>query len=602
VEASRSSSAAIPSWIRRADEKRVTAFALLACAVLSLLLLGPCVSTGLVADDLLHRLMLRPDPGIRALARQPWDLFRFASGDPAAARELIDAGVFPWWADPEVKLAFFRPLSSLTHFVDHALWPDRVALMHVHSLVWFGLLLGVVAAFYVRFSPRRAVALLSFAMFAVDDAHAPVAGWIANRNAIIALCFAMPAVLLHDRYRRDRFHAGAWVGPLSLAVGLCGGETALVACAYLAAYALFLDKGPALVRYGSLVPYVAVVVGWRIASTALGYGVAGSGLYVDPLLSPLAFLSAAAERLPVLALAQLAVPWADFWEVYPLTVPALRVVVFVLSLVVLAAFTALLRPHWKAHAHVRFWVVGSLLSLLPLCATFPHDRVLLGAGVGAMALVAEILVGALGAARRRDTIALSVFGFLHLVVAPLVLPLRASRVGDLTRILERADRSIPSGDDVRRKGVVLLNPPLDPLAAYLPIYRDAASRPRPKYLLWLATGATDLTVRTLDTSTVRVSARDGFLSTSSQWMLRAPDRSTNEPEVAELDGARIQVASRTEDGRPLEIEVRFREPVHSEALLWFRWHDHGYVPLALPAPGRSVVVPAVDVGKALLVR
>jgi hypothetical protein len=599
VDASRSSSAATPSWIRRADEARVTALALGACAVLSLVLLGPCVPTGLVADDLLHQLMLRPDPGLGALARQPWDLFRFASGDPAVARALIEAGVFPWWADPAAKLAFFRPLASLTHAVDHALWAARPALMHLHSLAWFGLLLGAVAAFYVRFSPRRAVALLAFALFAVDDAHAPVAGWIANRNALVALCLALPAVSFHDRYRRERSRAGAWLGPLSLAVGLCGGETALVACAYLTAYALFLDRGPAVMRYGSLVPYGFVVLGWRLTTAALGYGVAGSGLYVDPLTSPLAFVSAVAERLPVLALAQIALPWADFWEVYPLTAPALRGVVFALAVVVTAAFAVLVRPLWRAHAHVRFWAAGSVLSLVPVCATFPHDRVLLGAGVGAMALVAELLVAALGSLRRRDQVVVAALGSVHLGLAPLMLPFRAAHVGDLTRVLERADESIPSGDDVRRKGVILLNPPLDPLAAYLPLYRDAARRPRPETLLWLATGVTDLTVRTLDANTVRVRAHDGFLSTSSQWMLRAPHRKTSGPEVVSLDAARVEVVSLTEDERPLEIDVCFREPIESEALLWLRWHDHGYVPFTLPAPGSSVVVPAVDVGRAL---
>jgi hypothetical protein len=550
----------------------------------------------------LHQLMLRGDPGIPALARYPLDLFRFASGDTAASLQLVSAGVFPWWADPEVRLAFFRPLSSFTHWLDYALWADSALLMHLHSLVWFGVLLGVAAAFYLRFCARREVAVLAFAMFALDDAHAPVVGWIANRNAMVALCFAMPAVLFHDRYRRTQSRAGRWLGPLSLAVGLCAGETALVACAYLAAYALFLDKGSFLVRHGSLLPYAAVVIGWRIACTLLGYGAFGSGLYVDPLSSPLSFLRAAAERLPVLALAQLALPWADFWEVYPLTLPVLRMAVFGLAIVVLSAFAALVRPLWKAHADIRFWTVGSVLSLVPLCATFPHDRVLLGAGVGAMALVAEVIVRALGSTCRRDKLALCLLGGLHLVVAPVLLPLRAASVGEFTRILERADQGIPGGDDVRRKTVVLLNPPIDPLAAYLPLYREAARRPRPKHLLWIATGVTELTVRTIDASTVRVRARDGFLSTSSQWMLRDPRRALREQEVVTLDVASFRVETRTDDGRPLEIEVRFHGCIQSEDTLWMQWNEHGYVPFMLPAQGGSVVVPAVDIGMALFGR
>ena len=43
------------------------------------------------------------------------------------------------------KVCFFRPLSTLTHWVDYLLWPDAPILMHLQSLMWFGILVLLTA-------------------------------------------------------------------------------------------------------------------------------------------------------------------------------------------------------------------------------------------------------------------------------------------------------------------------------------------------------------------------------------------------------------------------------------------------------------------------
>jgi hypothetical protein len=589
------------SWIgttepQRADAQAKSQIKFAACIVLGVVLSSPCLFTARVADDLWQQLMLRPSGGIAGVEHRAWDLFRFASGDPHSARQLMDAGVFPWWADPHARLSFFRPLTSITHWLDYQLWPGGAAGMHLHSLIWFGALLAVVAAIYRRFCESQGAAHLALLLFAIDDAHAPSVGWIANRNMLVALCLALPALLLHDHFRRTRSRLAACLGPLALALGLCAGEAALVVCAYLAAYAVFLDRGSFRDRYGSLWGYAAVVLVWRVLVSGLDYGVSGSGLYVDPVTSPLAFARVAAERLPVLLLAQLALPWSDFWELYPLTAPALRPAILGLACLVVAAFAMLLRPLWQQRAEIRFWALGGVLALVPMCATFPHDRLLLGAGVGAMALVAELLRRAF---RLRQWPALVALGAIHLALPPFLLPLRAGHVADLNAPLNAANDSIPSGPEVARKSVVLLNPPLDPFAAYLPIYREAAGRPRPRHLLWLATGVSELTVTGIDSHTIRVRAREGFLSSTSQLMLRDPRRPPGLGETIELGAASIRVTTSMPDGRPREIEVRLRQPLASDELVWMQWSEDGYAPFRLPAAGESVVVPAVDIARAL---
>ena len=47
-----------------------------------------------------------------------------------------------YFTDPGLRVAFFRPLSSLSHRLDLALWPASPQLMYLHSLAWFGALLA----------------------------------------------------------------------------------------------------------------------------------------------------------------------------------------------------------------------------------------------------------------------------------------------------------------------------------------------------------------------------------------------------------------------------------------------------------------------------
>ena len=71
----------------------------------ALLLASPSLFTGLCADDFIHQLLMRKDPGIAGFAFRPLDLFAFANGDPSRTHQLIDAGMYPWWTDPGVVLA-----------------------------------------------------------------------------------------------------------------------------------------------------------------------------------------------------------------------------------------------------------------------------------------------------------------------------------------------------------------------------------------------------------------------------------------------------------------------------------------------------------------
>src|SRR5688572_20549122 len=79
----------------------------------------PGLWVGFSSDDLSQRLMLEGRaPGYTA----GWfGLYDFTPPNlPPSVR--IEEGLLPWFTHPELKLRFFRPLSSATLGIDHALF------------------------------------------------------------------------------------------------------------------------------------------------------------------------------------------------------------------------------------------------------------------------------------------------------------------------------------------------------------------------------------------------------------------------------------------------------------------------------------------------
>jgi hypothetical protein len=548
---------------------------------LGLALAAPSLTVGLSADDWVHEAVLRGQ-SLAGVPRGQLDLFRFADGDPAHAHALIDIGMFPWWADPSVRLAFWRPLSALTHLADHAVHAGPVA-MHAHSLVWFGLALVAVWLVYRRFLTPSWVAGLAFLLYAVDDAHGPPVGWIANRNAMVALAVGLWALWLHDRGGRAR-----WLAPIALLLGLLAGESAIGVCAYLVAHAWFIDERPARARVLGLVPYAVVVVGWRVVYQRLGYGAAGSTAYLDPARDTLEFATALPARAAALLVGQLALPWSDLASIWRFVSPSLERTMIIVTVGVLIATIALLWSTVRRDRVSRFFAAGALLSVVPICSTFPADRLLWFVGIGAMAVVARFLASPKMRAQKVGAVAL--IG-VHLVLAPLFLLSRSRSMETVERPLARANHSIPSGD----KTVVIINPPSDALVGYTQITRAAQGLPAPRRLRWLATGAAGVTVMRDDDRTLRV--RAGFLEQISERMLTGPRRRFAVGDRVDLTGLSIEVVS-VADGRPTEVRFRFDVPLEDPSLLWLQWAERDFQPFSPPPVGGQVTLPPTDFLKA----
>src|SRR6185436_5356568 len=93
-----------------------------------LLTLGS-LGLGLRLDDYYERWIIVGSPGYREVGRVPIDAFCFCDGDSARTGRMIELGLLPWWINPELKAAFYKPITVLTHMLDYRLWPGKPALM-----------------------------------------------------------------------------------------------------------------------------------------------------------------------------------------------------------------------------------------------------------------------------------------------------------------------------------------------------------------------------------------------------------------------------------------------------------------------------------------
>jgi hypothetical protein len=591
------------SAFRAAAERIATAWWTPAAIVaLGLALVSPSITSGLCADDWFHRLVLTGSTVIGGVQRRAIDLFVFMNGDFAMGHAQQEWGIIGWWADPTAKIAFLRPLSSFTHWLDYRLWPDAPWLMHVQSLLWFAVGLAGMSRLYRRFA-EPVPAMLALLLFAIDDAHGLPISWIANRNALITLALGVPVLVLHDRWRRDGERRLAAVAPALFAVALMGGESAAAVGGYVLAYAIFMDPAPAKGRALSVVPYAAVFVAWRAVYAALGYGTHGSALAIDPVHEPLEYAHAVSIRLPILLFAQFATVPSDVWELYPVIKPWLPALVYGGALTTLGLLLSLLWPGLRREREIRFWALGTVLATLPVCAQVPSDRLLWYPGVGAEALVARFLFAvatsepwtssALGR-RIGGLVGALVLFVLHLVVAPIWLPARSRGAAHVTSLLSGADRSIPSDESIRKRTVVIVNPPADAFTGYIQMMRAATGRPFPERLRWLATGASAVTIERLDERTLRVEPEAGFLSLASERMQRSPKNPMLPGYTVDLAGMHVSVTRDTDDRRPKEIIARFDRPLEDPQLVFLKWNDGGYAPFVPPAVGASTTLPAVD--------
>ncbi len=574
---------------------------------------------GWMIDDHVHRAALTHHPELPELHRDPASLFSFVDGNPQELERLVANGHWPWWSAPDLRLAFWRPVSGWTHAFDYWAWPDRVWMMHVHSLSWFLLAVSLVLLLYRRLMPHPGLAALGGLLFAVDDSQALPALWLAQRNAAIALAFGLGALLAHDLWRRGGSRTAAVFGPLLLLAAVLANEGAIAVGGYLVAYALFMD--PASLRRGllALAPAASIGLFWALAYQAGNFGAHGSGGYIDPVSEFPRFVVTALERAPVLLWGWWGFPPADLFNVLS---DANRVPRLLFVLALLAFLGWCLRPILQRHAVARFWCLGMLLALVPACSTFPSNRLLSFVGIGAVGLLAllmkELATSPPSLVRRwgKRTL-LAVLVLVHLIAAPLMSRLMVQQMAQFDRTLQGTAASLieqMEGAPPSSTAIVVAAP-----SAFLSLGAGTVATvvhgsPKiPTVVLSASLHKTEVT-RT-DERTLLIRPLGGFLLPATAPDPVGSERPTLDPQKSllmldhlfrdlahapfrpgdqvRLSGLDVQIVE-VDAGRPLAVTFRFNAPLEDARWQLLVWREGVYQRFVVPAVGATVSWPGLS--------
>ena len=569
-----------------------------ALAALAVALTAPSIWSGYHQDDHLMRERFRGFVHLPELKSNLLDTAVISDGDPEHNRARMERGIVPWWTPPDWKCAFWRPLCGLTHWLDWTSFGDRPWVMHVHNMLWYGLIVFVLALLYRRLLIPAWVAGFAGLLYMLDAAHALPVGWIAMRNTLLSSFFVVLILYLHVRWRRDGWGPGMVAAWIALALGLLASEATTAAGAYLAAYALFVDRAGRLKGFAALLPYLAIVIAWRLVYDHLGYGAAANMLYTDPLQEPGRFLADVPRFLPLLLFGQLAASDPIVWNFLPSPFTEAGLAIAVVFLLFVART---LWPLLRRDPVARFWALGMVLSALPLCAAIPQGRELMNPGIGGMALVAQFVGWRLsqdpdgGETKTYQFMAralVCVWLFLHIAVSAVILPIQSGRAAYDAEGFERAlNDSAGLDPEIANAALLIVNTPADLFSHLLPIQRAADGLPVPEHSYCLCAGIQSLEIERRDERTLTLRPDDTFLTRPYSAMFCDPHtHPMHVGQIIRLTGIEIEVTQVTPDGRPSEFVVHFDAALESPAYRWVVFKDMTYAPFTPPAVGEKTRV------------
>jgi hypothetical protein len=560
----------------------------------AIVLMIPALFHGLEVDDRLQRSGALGGGKLYFLGRKPTDLYTFIDGNPENTRWLMDLGIATWWTDPQAKISFFRPISSLLLWGDHHLLQVPF-LLHLHSLLWYLGTIVVAFALYRRFLPEKWIAGLAGFMFAVDHTHGLPTGWIAQRNTLTTGFFGLLTLYFHDRARRDPDRARDTIfASICLGLALFSAEAALGILPYLLVHALIFDRSR---WFRTLLPYAPPLVLWAIVYKVGGFGAHGSGLYVDPGDAPITFLRNVLLHWPLLAATELGMPGADFYPFLPVYVKA-SMTAFALG--VIGCFLLAIRPLLRLDSTTRFFVFSSLLAILPSCATMPSSRLTFLASFGILGAFAQLIAAwrdradwfpSRGLARLYTMPVVFWCALGHVFLSPLAFVFASHQMTIFEQIVSRLADGLPDDPKVEKQRVVIVNAPEPVFAAYIMVVRNDEHRPAPEKMLSMTSGARPVTLQRTGPATVVLSSPIGLVQPMTDLLTR-DDRPFPVGYRVDLSDLSIEVTRVSDDGWPLEAKFTFHQPLENEAYRWMQWKNQTLAPLDVPKIGETISFPA----------
>jgi hypothetical protein len=515
----------------------------------------------------------------------PWDLFRFYGGEPEMIQLAKESSTSPWFTYAELKLAFWRPLSSLLIALDHRLFGMWVKGYILHSAFWYAGLCALVAALFLRVLPGK-VGVVSTLVFVVLGTHQQSVVWASARNALICACLGGLALLAHLKAREEGDRKGQWLALGLLALALLAGEAALGMVGFLLAYELVGNRDSVKARVRHMVPVVGVVLVWLVAYVLQGYGTRGSGEYINPIDEPLPYVVALPARIGNALSVLLAGAPADVWFL----APGARTSMAILGALSVAVLLPWLRSVARSASpdvrrHLAWLTLGMVLAVLPQLAGTLGPRSFLIPSVGSAAIVGVLVVSAFRTPRfvhRAGAAVLllvhGVFGLGMWLGASALYAKIAAGVAVNYQAMGLNERS------AAQRSYVLISTSEVFSGLYAPLQFAAEHRARVAGWRILSLCECDHRVTRLTARSFEVKLYGALLSSPFAALLRSPRHPLNAGDRVNLSDLAIEVLGHDDEGQPNRFSVELKNPELPE---FWAWSDGRMERFELPPIGQS---------------
>lgn len=593
--------------LKKAREIAVSKALLLAVGLSAALCL-PALRIGFYSDE---RMQLATLEGRQQGSLTPFDLWRFYSGNPVDIARYVRDGQLPWWANPHLKMAFWRPLSSVVFSIEHAVFGRNAMAYHLMSVLWWLGLIAVVGLFYRRVL-TAATAAAAVIVFAVQGVHWEPIAFLCARHFLIAAIPSTLGLMAYLRHREEGWRSGLPLALAGFVAGLSAGEIALQMLAFALAYELVGARDSPAARLRALAPVAALALGYVVLHKALGYGVQGLGeRYTDLLTEPRKALGGAFSSARMVVALFDGVPGAlgatDAFRVdrasllYRLRWP------YVLGVVMgcVGLFAGLRRcppavmPE-REIARVRWLLLGGLLALVPLVGALPGARLLLIPSIGVTPTLVLLLRWAWAASVKkipmatlaRWSVALvgAAFAAMQLGVALVLLPLNLLHFDEnLSRYWRSRERFVRTSGAVQASGkdVIVLSTPLM-------LYASEISDILPGSPPWLVLSNAQVDQEILRTG-------PGAFEIRSLGVQPGPPSPVGYPAIGVVvplrDGLEVTLLDASSGQDPAEniprrIAVRSERQLDDPSLCFLAWDNGALRRMQMPAIGEQLTLPA----------
>jgi hypothetical protein len=508
--------------------------------------------------------------------RPSWDYFNFVSSDAEVA-SYRERGIFgTWWMPDSYRFHLFRPLASLIQAFQFRFFANTPWIIHISVALLYALLIFVCAKVLMRFSSSPIALGIACLFFAIDDTHAYSTGWCCSHNTILCCIFGLIALLMHDRWRRQKSTRWLLLFIVSFLLALLASEGGLALMGYLFAYALFIENGNWRKKNVSMIPGAIITFGYMIFYTMQQLGMKDGCGYISPTDDLFHTMFIIMKNTAMFALSQiLSFP--------PLTLPLSMsgeggVVVAVVLLSIIIIF---LRKFLVSSRIVMFFGTGMVLSIIPFTLGMMSDRLLFWAGIGAAGLLGELFTNLAVIKGKQQRIFAKILLFNNMIISIVFFIPTLFVTSILEDYAQALEKNVPTTN------TILLN--MNGISgSYPPAIRCEKGGIWPEHFYNLYEGPDTLTVKCTGERTLLATTPNGWFWAYIVRSTRSKRLYFKKNDTFDVQLMTATIVNVTDDGRPLSVRFTFKKDLADFA--WIKWTKKEPEKCKVPVIGDEIQV------------